>query len=280
MAEVFISPDDFLLFAEFFYKLTGIRFESDKRYYVDRRLKERIRETGHKSFRSYFIYLKFSKEEQERLISLLTVNETYFFREEYQFSTMVNYMLPEVIKRKRKYDRIRIWSIPCSTGEEPYSVALYLLEYWKDIENWEVEILASDIDQEALKKAKEGIFSARSLQYVPERIKQKYFSLLPNGYYKLSEDIVRAIFFSKVNLVNPRETKPFRNMDIVFCRNLLIYFDEAARRLAAENLYNSLNSGGFLCLGHSESMSRISSLFKVRKFPEAIVYQKPLEEGL
>lgn len=270
----------FCFLQSFFYKLTGIRFESDKRYYVDRRLKERIRETGHKSFRSYFIYLKFSKEEQERLISSLTVNEIYFFREEYQFRTMVNYMLPEIIKRKRKCDRIRIWSIPCSTGEEPYSVALYLLEYWKDIENWEVEILASDIDQEALKKAKEGIFSARSLQYVPERIKQKYFSPFSNGYYKLSEEIVRAIFFSKVNLVNPIETKPFRNMDIVFCRNLLIYFDEAARRLAAENLYNSLNPGGFLCLGHSESMSRISSLFKVRKFPEAIVYQKPLEEGL
>lgn len=280
MHEKDISPEDFNLFAEFFYRLTGIRFESDKRYYVDRRLQERMRETGHKNFRSYFIFLRFSKDEQEKLISLLTVNETYFFREEYQFKTMVNHLLPEITSRKRAGDRIRIWSIPCSTGEEPYSIAIYILTYWQEIDHWDVEILASDLDQEALQKAKEGVFSKRSVQYLPEFIRNKYFVPLDDGNYKISKDIISAVHFTKTNIVDSREMKRFRSIDLIFCRNLLIYFDDVSRRVAAENLYMALNPGGFVCLGHSESMSRISSLFKVRKFPEAIVYQKPLEGDL
>ncbi len=278
--DIVITDEDFERFREYFYRKTGIMFDHSKRYFVDRRLIERIKATGHKSFRDYFIYLRFDRsgKELQNLINLLTVNETYFFREEYQFRCLVNKILSEIILKKRcKKDIIRIWSIPCSTGEEPYSIAIYLLEYWKEIDIWDVEIIASDINTEAIEMAKRGIYSERSVQHLPKAILEKYFKPLGNGYYKITDELIEAIEFTKVNIVDPKEMKRYRNFDIIFCRNVLIYFDDFSKKLAAENLYDALNPGGFICLGHSESMSRISPLFKVRKFSEAIVYQKPLE---
>ncbi|WP_028841296.1 CheR family methyltransferase [Thermodesulfobacterium hveragerdense] len=280
---MFYSPDeDFERFREYFYRKTGIMFDESKRYFVDRRLVERIKATGHSNFKSYFIFLRLEAtgKELQNLINALTVNETYFFREDYQFRCMVSRMLPEIFLRKKKGDIIKIWSIPSSTGEEPYSIAIYLLEYWDEIDEWDVEIVASDIDTNALEAAKRGIYSERSVKFLPPHILKKYFKPLGNGYYRISDDLVSAVNFTRVNIVDRLETKKYRGFDIVFCRNLLIYFDDTSRKIAAENIYDSLNPGGFVCLGHSESMSRISSIFKVRKFPEAIVYQKPLEENV
>jgi chemotaxis protein methyltransferase CheR len=279
-ADITISDDDFDKFREYFYRKTGIMFDQNKRYFVDRRLIERIKATGHNGFKSYFIFLRFesSGKELQNLINILTVNETYFFREEYQFKCMVNRMLPEIISRKRSGDIIRIWSIPASTGEEPYSIAIYLLEYWKDIDKWDVEIIASDIDTNVLENAKKGIYSERSVQNLPKSIIQKYFKFIGNGYYQICDELRNSVEFTRVNIIDTKETKRYRGFDIVFCRNLLIYFDDLSRKIAVENLFDSMNPGGFICLGHSESMSRISPIFKIRKFPEAIVYQKPLED--
>jgi len=275
--EIIISEEDFFKFREFFYKKTGIYFEDSKRYFVDKRLIDRIRATGNNDFRNYFIFLRFQSngEEFQRLINEMTVNETYFFREEYQFQCLVKRILPEITKKKTHGSRIRIWSIPSSTGEEPYSIAIYLTEFWPDITKWDVEIIASDIDTNVLEKAREGKYSQRSIQNLPAFIIQKYFSHSSNGTYQISEDFHQAIEFTHVNLMDPVSTKSYRGFDVIFCRNLLIYFDDLSRRQAADILFDALNQGGFICLGHSESMSRISSLFKVCKFPEAIVYQKP-----
>jgi len=278
--EIKITDDDFEKFREYFYRKTGIIFDQSKRYFVDRRLIERIKATGHNSFKNYFIFLRFesSGKELQNLINALTINETYFFREEYQFQCMVNSMLPEILPRKRRGDIIKIWSIPCSTGEEPYSIAIYLLEYWKEIDKWDVEIISSDIDTNALDNAKKGIYSERSVQNLPRSIIQKYFKYLGNGYYQICEELRNSLEFTRVNITDTKETKRYRGLDIVFCRNLLIYFDDLSRKIAVENLFDSMLPGGFIYLGHSESMSRISPIFKIRKFPEAIVYQKPLEE--
>ncbi len=278
--EIKITDDDFEKFREYFYRKTGIIFDQSKRYFVDRRLIERIKATGQNSFKNYFILLRFesSGKELQNLINTLTVNETYFFREEYQFQCMVNRMLPEILPRKRRGDIIKIWSIPSSTGEEPYSIAIYLLEYWKEIDKWDVEIISSDIDTNALDNAKKGIYSERSVQNLPRSIIQKYFKYLGNGYYQICEELRNSVEFTRVNITDTKETKRYRGLDIVFCRNLLIYFDDLSRKIAVENLFDSMLPGGFIYLGHSESMSRISPIFKIRKFPEAIVYQKPLEE--
>jgi len=277
LAEITISDEDFQKFREFFYRKTGILFEDSKRYFVDKRLVERIKATGHSNFRSYFTFMRFqaSGEELQALTNAMTVNETYFFREEYQFKCLVNSMLPEIVQRKRPGQTIRIWSIPSSSGEEPYSIALYLTEYWPDIAHWDVELISSDIDTNILKKAREGRYSARSVQHLPAKLLQKHFRRLPDGDYQISDDFRQAVEFTRVNLNDPADTRPYRGFDVIFCRNLLIYFDDLSRRQAAEVFFDALNPGGFICLGHSESMSRITSVFKVRKFPDAIVYQKP-----
>lgn len=280
-SDIAITDEEFEKFREFFYRKTGIMFDESKRYFVDRRLIERIKATGHNCFKNYFIFLRFEAtgKELQNLINVLTVNETYFFREEYQFQCMVKRMLSEIMSFKKRGDMIRIWSIPSSTGEEPYSIAIYLLEYWSEIDKWDVEIISSDIDTNVLEQAKRGIYAERSVKSIPPEIVKKYFKPLGNGYFKISDEIISSVEFTRVNLVDRVETKRYRGFDIVFCRNLLIYFDDASRKVAAENLYDAMNPGAFICLGHSESMSRISPIFHVRKFPEAIVYQKPLEEG-
>lgn len=278
MSAIRISDEDFSKFREYFYRKTGILFDDSKRYFVDKRLLERIEATESESFRSYFTMVRFEAtgDELQNLVNAMTVNETYFFREEYQFKCLVNSLMDEVIQHKQDKSPIRIWSVPSSSGEEPYSIAIYLLEYWKGINDWDVEIMSSDIDTKIIEQAKHGHYSARSVQHLPKDFLAKYFRYENDGY-QICDDLRGAVEFSRVNIMEPAEVRPYRNMDIIFCRNLLIYFDDASRRQAAEIFYDAMKVGGFVCLGHSESMSRISSLFRVRKFPEAIVYQKPLE---
>jgi chemotaxis protein methyltransferase CheR len=273
-----ITSEDFLKFKEYFYRRTGISFESSKRYFVDKRLIERMEATGNATFRGYFTMLRFqaSGEELQRLTNLMTVNETYFLREDYQFKCLVDSILPEVVKHKRAGDQVRIWCIPSSSGEEPYSVAMCLLENWAGIGDWDVSIVSSDIDTTILAAARVGRYSPRSVQHVPAKWLMKYFRRAGEEY-QLCDDIRDAVEFTRVNLAEPADTRPYRNFDVIFCRNLLIYFDDVSRKMAAETFYEALRPGGFVCLGHSESMSRISSLYKVRKFPDAIVYQKGLE---
>jgi chemotaxis protein methyltransferase CheR len=274
-----ITDADFEKFREFFYRKTGIQFDTTKRYFVDKRLVERIEATGSDSFRNYFVKLRFEAggDEMQHLVNVMTVNETYFFREAYQFDCLVKHMLDEVAATRKAGSRIRIWSVPSSTGEEPYSIAIYLLERWPLIHSYEVEIMSSDIDTQVLNAAQRGVYSDRSVANLPKPYLAKYFTKIKEGEWKLSRDVAEAVEFSRVNLSDPNETRRFRDIDVIFCRNLLIYFDDVSRRIAADAMYDALRPGGFICLGHSESMSRISSLFNVRRFPDAMVYQKPTE---
>jgi len=278
MADPTITDEDFQKFREFFYRKTGIQFDNTKRYFVDKRLLERMADTGNTQFRSYFTMLRFqaSGEELQVLTNLMTVNETYFFREEYQFRCLVNSILPEITARKKDAGPLRIWVLPSSSGEEPYSIAIFLLELWADINRFDIEIVASDIDTQILEQAKRGHYSERSVAQLPKPYLSRYFTRTSTGY-QICDDLRGAVDYTRVNLSDRADTRPYRGFDVVFCRNLLIYFDDVSRKAAAETFYDALKPGGFICLGHSESMSRISSLYKVRKFPEAIVYQKPTE---
>ncbi|MFZ4791727.1 MAG: CheR family methyltransferase [Candidatus Competibacteraceae bacterium] len=273
-----ISYEEFLKFRDFFYRKTGIHFEDTKRYFVDKRLIERILATGNENFRGYFVMLRFevSGAELQALINLMTVNETYFFREEYQFTCLVNSILEDIVPRKPRNEPIRIWSVPSSSGEEPYSLAIYLLEHWPRANDYDIELIASDIDTVILDKARQGCYDKRSVQHLPDALLRKYFTTLLNGQYQINQDLRDSVEFTLVNITELTQMRGYRDFDVVFCRNLLIYFDDTSRRIVAEALFNALRPGGFICLGHSESMSRITPLFKVRKFPEAIVYQKPL----
>lgn len=274
-----ISDADFLKFREFFYRKTGIQFESNQRYFVDKRLVERINATGAESFRSWFTAMRFEAAgtELQRLVNAMTVNETYFAREAYQFDCLVNDLLDDIVRRKRFGERIRIWSVPSATGEEPYTIAMYLLERWRGLADWDVEILSSDIDTRALAAAERGVYTDRSVSQLPKSWRAKYFTHTGDDAWTLSPDVVDAVSFSRVNLTDPADTRRFRDLDVVFCRNLLIYFDDLSRRVAVEAMFDAMAPGAYLCLGHSESMSRISTLFEARRFPDALVYQKPLQ---
>ncbi len=271
-----LTLDAFRKFRDFFYTQTGIYFDDGKRYFVDRRLLERMRALGVQDFSEYFSVLRFevSGAEFQILVNLMTTNETYFFREEYQFKCLVESLLPELMQ-DRPPQPLRIWSVPAASGEEPYSIAIYLLEHWPEVDTHEIELLASDIDTRMLEQAQAAVYTPRAVQYMPAPLLAKYFQALPDGNFQLSEDLRGSVNFSTVNINDLAQTRTFRDMDIIFCRNLLIYFDDLSRREAAEMFYEALRPGGFICLGHSESMSRISPLFTARRFPDGIVYQKP-----
>ena len=272
-----IGKEAFFKFRDFFYRKTGIYFDVAKRATVEMRLVKRMTDAGFDDFRAYFTHIRFqaSGEELQNLINGMTVNETFFLREENQLQCLVNSALDEVMRFKQPGDILKLWSMPCSTGEEPYSLALYLLERWRDVDRVDVAISASDIDTTVLNKAQAGVFGPRSVQNIPKHWLNRYFKAVGNDQFLIDAALRESIDFSVVNLSDPGDTRLFRCFDVIFCRNLLIYFDPESRRRAAETFSDALNPGGFLFLGHAESMSRISSLFRVRRFPDAIIYQKP-----
>ena len=273
-----MGDEEYAKFCEFFYRKTGINFQEGKKYYVERRIADRILKTGSESFRDYFTMVRFqaSGEELQFLVNSMTVNETYFFREDYQFDALVRDILPALTRNKARGEPVRIWSIPCSSGEEPYSIAINILERWAQADSWNIEISASDIDSKILHAARTGLFGERSLSRVSAQLRSKYFSPRLNGDFQICDELRESIDFSLVNVVDPLHTHRFRNIDVIFCRNLLIYFDDVGRRDVVEMFFEAMRPGGYICLGHSESMSRMSSLFLPKKFGETIVYQKPL----
>jgi chemotaxis protein methyltransferase CheR len=251
-------------------------FTETKRYYVERRVHERMAATASPTFSAYFGRLRSNAQtEIEHFINAFTVNETYFYREDHQLTCLTSDLLGERIRDKRAGGSIRIWSVPCSTGEEPYSIAIWLLENWPRVDDYDVEIVGSDIDTQVLAHAQAGIFGKRALMRLAPYLVGKYFSPQQEDQWKILDELRDSVRFSVVNLVEPNDTRRHGRFDVIFCRNVLIYFDDASRRVAAENLYENLLPGGFICLGHSESMSRISPLFEVRRFSDAIVYQRP-----
>lgn len=275
-----ITDPEFRRFRDYFYKRTGIHFGESKRYFVDKRLTTCIEASGEVSFASWFMALRLGirPELLEQVINELTVNETYFMREDYQFDNLLRNVLPSVLADRRRGARgdrpLRILSLPCSTGEEPYSIALRLLEDWPPIATVDVEIHAADIDSNVLAQAVRGVYGPRSLQRVPAAWLDRHFAVLPDGRRQISAEIREAVTYSSVNLCDAQQMRGFANFDVIFCRNALIYFDELSGRRAAENLYRALLPGGYLFLGHSESMSRFSPIFTPRRLPEGLVYQR------
>ena len=261
---------------DFVYRRTGMVFTEAKRYYVERRVIERMKATAAGSFVDYFARLRSDTGgEIEYFVNAFTVNETYFYREEHQLRCLTGDLLAERLRDKPPGEALRIWSVPCSTGEEPYSIAIWLLENWPQVDQYEIEILGSDIDTAVLERARAGLFGKRALLRLPPHVVAKYFAAAGPDAWKILDDLRESVQFSRVNIVESAQTRQYGRFDVIFCRNVLIYFDDASRRVAAENLYENLSPGGYICLGHTESMSRITPLFDVRRFADAIVYQRP-----
>lgn len=270
-----ISDADLGRLGEFLYRRTGMLFGEAKRYYVERRLADRMAATGTPTFGTYLALLLRDRDEAEALINVFTVNETYFYREEHQLRCLTASLLPEVIVDKRPGDKIRVWSQPCSTGEEAYSIAIWLLENWRLVDAYNVEIVGSDVDTDVLVAAVIGDYGERSVSKLPPAVLGAYFEPLRGTRRRIIQDLRESVTFTQANLVERASMAAQGAFDVVFCRNVLIYFDDASRRAAADNLFEALVPGGFMCLGHSESMTRMSERFRLRRFTDAIVYQRP-----
>lgn len=260
---------------ELLYRWTGMIFGENKRYYIERRIGERMRKQGQTAASTYLDFASGHLAEREALINAFTINETYFYREDHQLAALSREILPELIKTKRPGDLVRIWSMPCSTGEEPYSIAIWLLENWPLVDAYNIEIVGSDIDTAAMDQAREGRYAARALARLPELALRTYFEPERNHRRKIIDDLQESVRFLPANLVDRSTLGALGTFDVILCRNLLIYFDDASRLLAAANLFDLMVPGGYLCLGHSESMNRISDRFTLARLQDAIVYRRP-----
>ncbi|MEW6621985.1 MAG: protein-glutamate O-methyltransferase CheR [Bacillota bacterium] len=272
-----ILPDElFDKFAKLIYKKTGIYYESNKKYYVQKRLEARAELLEMDSLNEYYIMLKFSEDPSEfdKLINDLTVNETYFFRDFPQLRNFAEDVLPVFVGEKGDRRKIKIWSAACSTGEEPYTLSIILQEMLEKPGEWEIQILASDINTEVLQSARIGLYESRAVKDVPPEYLEKHFTRRHDKYL-VNLDVKKPVSFRRINLMDDSEMSSVTGCDFIFCRNCLIYFDDESRKSVLSRFYESLNPGGFIFLGHSESVGRISSAYRVQRIGDTIVYSRP-----
>lgn len=272
-----LPTDVFRLIRDFIRDYCGIYFDEESKFIVERRLNNRLRLHHMKDFREYYHFLLYDKkrdDEIQAIIDILTVNETYFFREKSQLTAFSEEILPELKERNKYKKRINIWSAACSTGEEPYTIAMLILEDG-GFSDWDVNILGSDISQRALRVARKGVYKKNSFRVTSQYFIKKYFHK-QNGEQRISDRVKRLVNFSFLNLVDSQKVKLIRPMDVIFCRNILIYFDQATRGKVVENFFETLTEGGYLLLGYSESLMNLTTSFTLKYLKNDIVYQKPV----
>lgn len=262
-SDVVLSSKDFKFICDFVYQHTGIVLSENKREMVYRRLSRIVRERKFNSFTEYCQLLRKDPDsEVNYFINAITTNLTSFFREQHHFEFLQNKELPSLLKKKQN-QKIRIWSSACSTGEEPYSIAMTLMDSMKDkISTWDVKILATDIDSNVLSKASTGVYTDKD-GLMPNNIKKRYFSRGTNQNsqrIKVNNSIKKLITFKQLNLLNDWPIKgPF---DVIFCRNVIIYFDKETQQDLFSRFYQLLSPGGLLILGHSENLGQYQQYFE------------------
>ena len=275
-----LEVDVFRLIRDFIRDYCGIFFDDDSRYLLEKRLSRRVRTLHFNTFREYYRYLLYHKNRDEELssiIDILTVNETYFFREQNQLKAFSEEILLELKDLNKDKKRLRIWSAGCSTGEEPYTIAMLILEKG-GLHNWNVEIFGSDINQRVLQVARGGLYRKNSFRTTEPYLHHKYFREEKN-LSQISDNVKQFVNFSHLNLLDPFKVKLVGTMDVIFCRNVLIYFDHPSRKKVIEMFYERLVEGGYLLLGHAESLINISTAFTLKHLKYDMVYQKPLKKG-
>jgi chemotaxis protein methyltransferase CheR len=270
MAEAeFFSDADFEQYRSLIYAKSGITFTSANRSILESRLKERLREKNVSSVKTYFSTISTNEEELKGFLDAITTNLTRFFRNQAQFDAFEKYVIPEILNiKKGSFSPIKIWSAGCSTGEEPYSLAMLLNE--KLPQPWKFEVLASDLSLKCLMTAKEGFYAENRMDGIPPNYLTKYFDKVDGGYH-IHADIQSRIKFDYHNLKNDSGQ---RNFDVVFCRNVIIYFDEAAQTAVINRFWDAMASKSFLFIGHSESLFGMSTKFEFLKTEWATLYRK------
>ena len=265
----FLNDANFELYRALIYAESGITFTPTNRSILESRLKERLREKNIASVATYLDKIKSDKEELKGFLDSITTNLTRFFRNQAHFDALEKHVIPELTNKIKKIPgTIKIWSAGCSTGEEPYTIAMLLNEILP--KSWNYEITASDISLKCLMTAKEGFYAESRIVGIPDNYLAKYFDKVDGGY-KIHSDIHAKIKFDYHNLKNDSGQ---RNFDIVFCRNVIIYFDEVAQTAVINRFWDAMAAKSFLFIGHSESLFGMSTKFEFLKTEWATLYCK------
>lgn len=270
-----LTDDVFRQLREQIYRRTGLFFADSSKYLLQKRLSPRARELNFDSFQKYFYFLSYdprAEAEYDQIFDLVTTNETYFFREPAQLSAFVEEIVPDLLSRK-PIKKVRIWSAGCSSGEEPYSIAMLLNEAGLYREAT-FEIFASDLNQQVLSKARRGLYRENAFRSTDPAMREKYFTREADGSWRIGDDIRNRVSFGRLNIYDEARVSLLGYLDIVFCRNVIIYFDDASKRVVINNFYHRLLDGGYLLLGHSESLISLSTQFKLKHLRHDMVYQK------
>lgn len=270
-----IKESEFVKLADVLYRRTGISLDVKRYNILKPKLEKVMKKYDYDSFRTFFHDYRFdkNKELKQELLNTVTINETYFYREKYQFESLVKDILYKLDAIRPQGETLRILCAPSSTGEEPYSIALSLLQEGEMINKRDIELVGIDIDSNVIQKAKKGIFSKRSIQYVPQELLSEYF--IKKGLdYEIADFLKDAVNFQVVNVMDKFAFRKLGKFDVIFSRNMLIYFDDESRKQVAMSFYDSLKPDGMVFLGHAESMSRIVSVFATAKSGGSIYYIK------
>jgi len=256
---------------DFVYEKSGIFIPDTKKYLLENRLVKRIQEKNLSSFEDYLYLIVYGNNSGElaRLFDAVTTNETYFFREPQQLDVFSNDIVPRVLAEKKTND-INIWSAASSTGEEPYNLVMLLREKAPTVR---MQVMGSDISESVIESARKASYSSYSIRNVPPAYMSKYFKA--NGQnFDLDSSVRNAVTFKNMNLIDAAKMKMVRNMDVIFVRNVLIYFDDKAKQKVVSLLYDALRPGGYLFVGSSESLHNVTRAFKPTVINKVVVYQR------
>jgi len=279
-----MSEDEFRQFRDFVYQHCGLHFTSDSKYLLEKRLAKRLQHHKMSSYKDYYYLLRYGRDKEQELaevIDALTTNETYFFREEYQLKTLCHEIIPDLCKRKEQTGnkKLRIWSAGCSSGEEPYTLAMLMLQQ-PSLQGWDIEVIGTDISHRVLNIARKGVYSAASFRTTEQVYLDRFFTPFENDKYRINDEVRDLVTISHLNLFDSQRVALIGKMDVILCRNVIIYFDLAAKKKVVQNFFDRLRPEGFLLLGHSESLMNISTSFALRHFLNDMVYQRPADAPL
>jgi len=273
-----LTDAEFRLFTDFLRGRCGLHFDEDTRYLVEKRLMRRIHEADIGSFASYLYQLRSganADEELWKIVDILTTNETYFFRERSQLAALVEEIIPEMLSRLQTVRRpISVWSAGCSSGEEPFSVTIMGMEAGL-VPGRDFRVYASDISRAVLSRARRGVYREASFREADEVIRQRYFSQ-KDGLTRISDGVKRHVDFVHMNLLDSAKVALLGEMDVILCRNVIIYFDLETKKQVMKTFHDKLRPGGYLLLGHSESLINVTTRFELKHLTRDLVYRRPV----
>jgi len=276
IATIRLTPAQFEALRRIIYERSGIRFPDARKHVLESRLGRRLAELGLDSYDHYIALLSlgpYQTDEFQEMFNRITINETSFFRNEAQLEAFEGRMLPELIRAREGTRRLRIWSAACSSGEEPFTIAMLLHRaLGARLGDWRIEILGTDISEKVLSVANTGRYHPDSMRSTPEPLKRRYFTEI-DGRFQLDDEIRALVTFERHNLRDRLAAKRHGTWDVIFCRNVMIYFDDDMKTRVASMFEEQLASDGYLLIGHSETLRGLETRFECVPLPRAFAYR-------